>query len=56
MLKQSILELTNAINNGKKNNDPKDSLKVKMSLKNALDIMGYLKDLEDIKKKVDGVR
>ena len=56
MLKQSIMEMTNAINNGKKNNDPKDKLKVKLDNKNALDILSYLKDLEEIKKKIDTVR
>lgn len=56
MLKQSIAELTNAINNGKKNNDPKDNLKVKLSEKSGKDILEYLKNLEDIIKTTSRIK
>lgn len=56
MLKQSLMVLSNSLNNAKKNRDPKDTLKVKLSEKDANDIMRYLKDLEEIKKKIDTVK
>lgn len=50
------MELNNAMNNAKKNRDPKDALKVKMTEKSARDIMEYLSALEDLQKKFRDIR
>jgi len=56
MLKQSIMEMEKALNNAKRNRDPNDGLKVKMTEKNGRDILGYLKTLEELQNKFRNIR
>lgn len=50
------MELEKALNDAKKNRDPNDFRKVKLSEKNGKDILDYLKTFEEIKNKFRTIR
>ncbi len=56
MLKQSVLLLNKAIMDAKKNRDPKDNFKVKLNEKDAIEMLGYLKSLENIQIQIRDIK
>lgn len=56
MLKQSILLLNKAIVDAKKNRDPKDTLKVKLTEKDAAEMLFYLKSLESFQNQMRDIK